>query len=121
MDSKPSPRPASRSGHPFNLRHLRHSQDPRDQGVAGPASPFPNAVHPSYSSWANQVERWFGRLTDDMIRCGAHKNVQALEADIRAWVGNWNADPKPFIWTKTAQQILESIGRLCQRISGAGH
>jgi transposase len=76
---------------------------------------------PTYSSWTNQVERWFGFLTDDMIRRGAHKNVQALEADIRAWIAAWNTDPKPFIWTKTAQQILESIGRLCQRISDAGH
>ena len=76
---------------------------------------------PTYSSWVNQVERWFGFLTDDMIRRGAHKSLQALEADIRAWVAAWNTDPKPFIWTKTAQQILESLGRLCQRISGAGH
>jgi transposase len=76
---------------------------------------------PTGSSWANQVERWFGFLTDDMIRRGAHKSVQALEADIRAWVAAWNDNPKPFIWTKTAQQILESLARLCQRISGAGH
>jgi transposase len=76
---------------------------------------------PTYSSWANQVERWFGFLTDDMIRRGAHKSLQALEADIRSWVEAWNTDPRPFIWTKTAQQILESLGRLCQRISGAGH
>jgi transposase len=76
---------------------------------------------PTGSSWVNQVERWFGFLTDDMIRGGAHKSVQALEADIRAWVAAWNDNPKPFIWTKTAQQILESLGRLCQRISSAGH
>jgi transposase len=76
---------------------------------------------PTGSSWVNQVERWFGFLADQMIRRGAHKNIQALEADIRAWVANWNDDPKPFIWTKTAQQILESLGRLCQRISGGGH
>jgi transposase len=76
---------------------------------------------PTYASWANQVERWFGFLTDDLIRRGAHKSLQALEADIRSWVAGWNTDPKPFIWTKTAQQILESLGRLCQRISGAGH
>jgi transposase len=76
---------------------------------------------PTGSSWVNQVERWFGFLDDQMIRRGAHKSVQALEADIRAWVAGWNDNPKPFIWTKTAQQILESLGRLCQRISGAGH
>jgi transposase/transcriptional regulator with XRE-family HTH domain/DNA-binding CsgD family transcriptional regulator len=76
---------------------------------------------PTYSSWVNQVERWFGFLTDDLIRRGAHKSLQALEADIRSWVAAWNSDPKPFIWTKTAQQILESLGQLCQRISGAAH
>lgn len=76
---------------------------------------------PTGSSWINQVERWFGFLSDQMIRRGAHKNVQALEADIRAWIKDWNADPKPFIWTKTAEEILDSLARFCQRISGAGH
>ncbi|MEU6758861.1 IS630 family transposase, partial [Streptomyces sp. NPDC046685] len=60
-------------------------------------------------------------LADQMIRRGAHKNVQALEADIRKWVKNWNEDPKPFIWTKTAEEILDSLARFCRRISGAGH
>jgi transposase len=76
---------------------------------------------PTGSSWINQVERWFGFLADQMIRRGAHKSVQALEADIRSWVAAWNKDPRPFIWTRTAQEILESLARLCQRISGAGH
>jgi transposase len=81
------------------------------------------SVHytPTYSSWINQVERWFAYLTDDLLRRGDHRSVQAVEADIRAWVQSWNADPKPFIWTKTAEQILESLGRLMTRISGAGH
>ena len=73
------------------------------------------------SSWINQVERWFGFITDELIRRGSHTSVQALEADIRAWAKGWNEDPKPFIWTKPAEQILESIGRLLTRISGAGH
>jgi transposase len=73
------------------------------------------------SSWINQVERWFGFITDELIRRGSHTSVQALEADIRAWAEGWNEDPKPFIWTKPAEQILESIGRLLTRISGAGH
>jgi transposase len=76
---------------------------------------------PTGSSWVNQVERWFGFLDDQAIRRGAHKSVQTLEADIRTWVNNWNENPKPFIWTKTAQEILESIARICERISGAGH
>ncbi|MEU5547822.1 IS630 family transposase [Streptomyces sioyaensis] len=60
---------------------------------------------PTGSSWINQVERWFGFLADQKIRRGADKNVQTLEADIRAWVKDWNEDPKPFIWTKTAEEI----------------
>src|SRR6476661_291602 len=76
---------------------------------------------PTYSSWINQVEWWFAYITDQLIRRGDHRSVQALEADIRAWVKAWNSDPKPFIWTKTAEQILTSIGRLMQRVTGAGH
>ncbi|MGY5052064.1 hypothetical protein ACWDE0_41870 [Streptomyces sp. 900105755] len=73
------------------------------------------------SSWINQVERWFGCLAHRMIRRGAHKNIQALEADIRAWVKDWNNNPKPIMWTKTAEEILDSLARFCRRISGAGH
>jgi transposase len=76
---------------------------------------------PTSSSWLNQVERWFGLITDKMIRRGAHRSVQALEADIRAWIDNWNEDPRPFAWTKTAEEILESLGRLLQRTSGEAH
>jgi len=76
---------------------------------------------PTSSSWINQVERWFGFLTDQMIRRGTHKSVQALEADIRSWVEGWNDNPRTFVWTKTAEEIIESLGRLIQRISGAGH
>ena len=76
---------------------------------------------PTSSSWVNQVERWFGLITDELIRRGSHTSVQALEADTRAWANGWNEDPKPFIWTKPAEQILESIGRLLTRISGAAH
>jgi transposase len=76
---------------------------------------------PTYSSWINQVERWFANITDQLIRRGDHRSVQALEADIRAWNKAWNDDPKPFIWTKTAEQILSSIGRLIERVNGAGH
>ncbi len=76
---------------------------------------------PTYSSWLNQVERWFAYLTEDLLQRGDHRSVQALEADIRTWIKAWNEDPKPFVWTKTAEHILERLGRLIQRISGAGH
>lgn len=73
------------------------------------------------SSWINQVERWFAYLTDDLLRRSDHRSVHALETDIRKWVTAWNEDPKPFVWTKTAEQILGSLGRLMTRISGGGH
>lgn len=74
---------------------------------------------PTYSSWINQVERWFAYLTNDLLRRSDHRSVQALEKDIRAWVAAWNENPKPFIWTKTAEQILQSLSRLMKRINGA--
>ncbi|RPF26963.1 IS630 family transposase [Georgenia muralis] len=76
---------------------------------------------PTYSSWINQVERFFAYVTADLLQRSDHRSVQALEADIRNWVKAWNDDPKPFIWTKTAEQILESLKRLLQRTTGAGH
>jgi transposase len=76
---------------------------------------------PTYSSWLNQVERWFGLLTDKQLRRGVHKNLQALERDIRAWIAQWNDNPQPFIWTKTADEILERLASYLDRIPGAGH
>jgi transposase len=76
---------------------------------------------PTSSSWLNQVERWFGLLTQKMLRRGVHKSVRELERDILAWVGMWNEDPKPFIWVKTAEEILESLARLLRRIKDPGH
>src|SRR5664280_2096729 len=76
---------------------------------------------PTYSSWLNQVERLFAFVTEDLLQRSHHDSVQQLEADIRGWVKDWNTHPKPFIWTKSADEILESLGRLLKRISGAGH
>jgi transposase len=76
---------------------------------------------PTYSSWTNQVERFFGYITTDLLQRSDHRSVQALEADLRAWIAAWNDNPKPFIWTKTADQILEKLGRLLKRINGDGH
>ena len=73
---------------------------------------------PTYSSWINHVERFFASITADLLQRSDHRSVQALEADIRAWIVAWNGNPKPFIWTKTADQILEKLGRLLQRIKG---
>ena len=76
---------------------------------------------PTGSSWINQVERWFAYLTTQMLQRGVHKSVQALEADVRTWVEHWNSDPKPFVWKKTAEEILNSLARYLQRISGGEH
>jgi transposase len=76
---------------------------------------------PTGSSWINQVERWFGYLTDQLLRRGVHKSVQALETDVREWIKTWNQNPKPFAWTKTAEEILDSLARYISRISDAGH
>ena len=76
---------------------------------------------PTSSSWLNLVERWFAELTNKLLRRGAHRSVRALNTDIRAWIANWNDDPRPFVWTKTADQILDSIARYCNRINQSGH
>src|SRR5215470_1901513 len=76
---------------------------------------------PTGSSWLNQVERWFAYLTDQLIRRGVHTSVQALERDVRAWIANWNTDPRPFVGTKSAEEILTSLARYIARISGGGH
>lgn len=76
---------------------------------------------PTYSSWLNQVERWFGLLTDQKLRHGTHRSIQALEKDIRDWIQAWNDNPRPFNWTKTADEIFERLASYLQRIPGAGH
>ena len=72
---------------------------------------------PTSSSWLNLVERWFAELTTKLLKRGAHRSVQAFNADIRAWIEAWNDNPRPFVWTKTADQILDSIARYCGRIN----
>jgi len=75
----------------------------------------------TYSSWINQVERWFGELTAKQIRRGVHRSTRALEDAIRLYVATYNEDPRPLIWVKTADEILASIERFCWRISRTGH
>jgi transposase len=75
---------------------------------------------PTGSSWLNLVERWFAELTNKKIRRGVHKSVQSLEDDIRAWIATWNTDPKPYVWTKTADEILERLAGYLNRIPDSG-
>jgi transposase len=81
------------------------------------------AVHftPTSSSWLNLVERWFAELTTKKLRRGTHHSVRQLNDDIRAWIETWNDTPRPFVWTKTADQILDSIARYCQRMNESRH
>ena len=72
-------------------------------------------------SWLNLVERWFAELTTKKIKRGAHTSVQGLERDIRAWLATWNENPHPYVWLRTADQILASVSRYCVRISNSGH
>ena len=76
---------------------------------------------PTSASWLNLVERWFSELTTKKLRRCAHRSTRALERDIREWVALWNESPRPFVWTKSADEILASVAAYCMRISGAGH
>ncbi|MBF6451069.1 IS630 family transposase [Nocardia elegans] len=71
---------------------------------------------PTSSSWLNLVERWFAELTNRRLRRSAHRSVAELEADVLAWIHTWNDDPKPFVWTKTADQILDSLAHYCHKL-----
>jgi len=76
---------------------------------------------PTSGSLLNMVERWFGELTTKKIKRGAHTSVQGLEKDIREWIALWNENPRPYVWVKTADQILASLARYCERINNSGH
>jgi transposase len=76
---------------------------------------------PTGASWLNLVERWFAELTTKKLRRGTHRSVRQLNTDIRAWLAGWNDNPRPFVWTKTAEQILESLAAYCQRINASRH
>jgi transposase len=74
---------------------------------------------PTYGSWLNLVERWFAGLTTKQLRRGAHRSVSQLEAAIQEYIDAHHESPKPFVWTKTADEILASIARFAQRTADA--
>ena len=76
---------------------------------------------PTSSSWLNLVERWFAELTTKKLQRSTHRSVAELNADVRAWIDTWNDNPKPYVWTKTADQILASLAHYCRRIKDSGH
>ena len=76
---------------------------------------------PTSASWLNLVERWFALLTERQLRRGAHRSTKELKAAINVFIEQHNKDPKPFIWHKSADQILDSVARFCHRINDSGH
>src|SRR6266851_2800421 len=76
---------------------------------------------PAYSSWLNQVERWFAELQRRRLDRGVFCSIDELTSALEQWIKFWNDNAKPFKWTKTAYQIIDAIGRYCARISGPGH
>ena len=76
---------------------------------------------PTSASWLNMVERWFGLLSEKQIKRGTHRSTVELEKAIRNYLTIHNENPQPFVWTKTADQILASLARFCKRISDSGH
>lgn len=76
---------------------------------------------PTSASWLNMVERWFGLLSEKQIKRGTHRSTVELEQAIRQYLAIHNESPKPFVWTKTADDILENLARFCKRISDSGH
>ncbi len=76
---------------------------------------------PTSASWLNMVERWFGLLSEKQIKRGTHRSTIQLEQAIRKYLAIHNEKPQPFVWTKTADDILSSLARFCNRISDSGH
>jgi transposase len=75
---------------------------------------------PTSSSWLNQVERWFGLITERMIRRGTFRSVAELEHAIYQWLATWNQEPQPFVWTATADVIFDKVRR-CKELAGTAH
>jgi transposase len=76
---------------------------------------------PTSASWLNLVERWFAALTEKQIRRGSFRSTRELEKAIEAYLDQHNLQPKPFLWTKSADDILNSLAKLCQRTNDSGH
>jgi transposase len=76
---------------------------------------------PTGASWLNLVERWFAELSARKLKRGAHRTVRELNNDIRDWLDHWNDNPRPYVWTKTADQILETLAKYCDRINASRH
>ena len=84
--------------------------------MAGAASALARPLHADVGVLDHQVERWFAELTRKQLQRGVHTSTRQLEADIRAFIEKHNEDPKPFRWTKSADDILAAVKRFCLRV-----
>ena len=87
----------------------------------GPWVRTPSPLHGDLGVMVEHCRRWFAELTTKKTKRGAHRSVRELERDIRDWIAHWNENPKPYVWVKPAEKILESISRYCQRIDDSAH
>jgi transposase len=76
---------------------------------------------PTSASWLNLVERWFAEMTNRKLRRSSHRSLADLESDVRTWIEARNTDPRPFVWTRAADEILNSLAAYCGRINDSGH
>ena len=89
--------------------------------MAGCSPRFQPPFTPTSSSWLHLAERWLAELTSNWLRRGTHRSVVQLERPIQTWIASWNSQPRPFVWTRTADEILDTIATYCQRINDSGH
>lgn len=106
---------------PFSLDNYATHKHPKVRAWLAQRSRYHVHYTPTYSSWLNQVERWFGVLTQRALRRNSFKTVSELVRKIDDFVTQYNAHSKPFVWTATADAILQKIGRLCNVICGTPH
>ena len=89
--------------------------------MAGTATPLPCPLHADLRLWLNQVERWFGIITQQAIRRGSFSSVPQLRKRIDGFVENYNKNCRPFVWTATADSILDKVERIGLLVSGTAH
>jgi hypothetical protein len=94
---------------------------PRPSALAPRLTPKTVAFYSENASWINLVERWFALLTEKQLRRGIHRSTRDLEVALDRYLTVYNEVPKPFVWFKTADEILASVARFCHRISDSGH
>jgi transposase len=109
------------AGHPPRDGQLRTHKTPAIKNWLARHPRFQVHFTPTSASWLNQVERWFATLTQKYIRRGTHRSTRQFEQAIRHYIKINNDDPKPFVWSKTADDILASIERFCPRTSNSRH